>query len=65
MLSHHDLNFSDHIVSFGQSGKLPQSLQIWQVTTIITTHYVDEARGAAKVGFMRGGKLIAEDRDNG
>ena len=32
-----------------------------QVTTIITTHYVDEARGANRVGFMRGGKLLAED----
>ena len=31
------------------------------MTTIITTHYVDEARGAARVGFMRGGKLLAED----
>ena len=30
-------------------------------TTIITTHYVEEARGAAKVGFMRDGRLLAED----
>ena len=29
-------------------------------TIIITTHYVEEARGADKVGFMRGGVLLAE-----
>ena len=32
-----------------------------KVTTIITTHYVDEARGANKVGFLRAGRLLAED----
>ena len=32
-----------------------------QVTTIITTHYVDEARGANRVGFLRAGRLLAED----
>ena len=31
------------------------------MTTIITTHYVDEAKGAARVGFMREGRLLAED----
>merc|ERR1719189_1596944 len=34
-------------------------------TTIITTHYVEEARGAAKVGFMREGRLLAEDSPAG
>ena len=29
-------------------------------TVIITTHYIDEARGADRVGFMRGGRLLAE-----
>ena len=32
-----------------------------KVTTIITTHYVDEARGANRVGFLRAGRLLAED----
>ena len=31
------------------------------MTTIITTHYVDEARGANRVGFLRAGRLLAED----
>merc|ERR1719350_1734959 len=30
-------------------------------TTIITTHYVEEAKGAARVGFMRDGRLLAEN----
>merc|ERR1719341_2013609 len=30
-------------------------------TTIITTHYIEEARGADRVGFMRCGRLLAED----
>jgi len=34
-------------------------------TTIITTHYVEEARGAARVGFMRDGRLLAEDSPAG
>ena len=34
-------------------------------TTIITTHYVEEARGAARVGFMRDGRLLAEDSPEG
>ena len=29
-------------------------------TVIITTHYIEEARGADRVGFMRGGRLLAE-----
>merc|ERR1719431_1239489 len=30
-------------------------------TTIVTTHYVEEARAAHRVGFMREGRLLAED----
>ncbi|XP_054159939.1 ABC transporter G family member 20-like [Oppia nitens] len=30
-------------------------------TVILTTHYIEEARNASKVGFMRSGKLLAED----
>jgi len=29
-------------------------------TVIITTHYIEEARGADRVGFMRAGRLLAE-----
>jgi len=36
------------------------SLAVSGVTILITTHYVEEARGADTVGFMREGKLIAE-----
>lgn len=31
------------------------------VTTIITTHYMDEANRCTRVGLMRHGKLVAED----
>merc|ERR1719350_147803 len=34
-------------------------------TTIITTHYVEEAKGAARVGFMRDGRLLAENSPAG
>ena len=47
-----DKNFSQR----SYSHKLPA-----KVTTIITTHYVDEARGANRVGFLRAGRLLAED----
>ncbi|XP_071441834.1 ABC transporter G family member 23-like [Hetaerina americana] len=30
-------------------------------TVIITTHYIEEARDAHKIGLMRGGKLLAEE----
>ena len=30
-------------------------------TVILTTHYIDEAGEAGRVGLMRGGKLLAED----
>jgi len=30
-------------------------------TIIITTHYIEEARTASKVGFMRSGRLLAEE----
>ena len=31
------------------------------VTTIITTHYMDEARKCTRVGLIRQGKMVAED----
>ncbi|CAG2164461.1 unnamed protein product, partial [Oppiella nova] len=31
------------------------------LTVILTTHYIEEARNAAKVGFMRSGRILAED----
>jgi len=31
-------------------------------TIIITTHYIEEARQANRVGFMRAGRLLAEER---
>ncbi len=31
------------------------------ITVMITTHYMDEARNCDRVGFIRAGKLIAED----
>ncbi|XP_054159940.1 ABC transporter G family member 23-like [Oppia nitens] len=30
------------------------------LTIIVTTHYIEEARGALRVGFMRSGRLLAE-----
>ncbi|XP_060578520.1 ABC transporter G family member 20-like isoform X2 [Ruditapes philippinarum] len=32
-----------------------------QVTIILTTHYIEEARQADKVGFMRNGRILAEE----
>jgi ABC-2 type transport system ATP-binding protein len=32
------------------------------VTVVITTHYMDEARRCDRIGFMRGGLLIAEGK---
>jgi ABC-type multidrug transport system ATPase subunit len=32
-----------------------------QTTIIITTHYIEEARKADRVGLMRGGKILAEN----
>ncbi len=32
------------------------------VTTIITTHYMDEARKCTRVGLLRHGSMVAEDR---
>jgi ABC-type multidrug transport system permease subunit len=34
------------------------------LTIILTTHYIEEARSADVVGFMRDGKLLAEDNPN-
>ncbi len=35
-----------------------------QTTIIITTHYIDEARYANMVGFMRNGRIIEENHPN-
>jgi ABC-type multidrug transport system ATPase subunit/ABC-type multidrug transport system permease subunit len=43
-----------HLVSLCRSG----------LTIILTTHYIEEARSANVVGFMRDGKLLAEDNPN-
>ncbi|HMK53209.1 MAG TPA: ABC transporter ATP-binding protein, partial [Methanobacteriaceae archaeon] len=32
------------------------------VTILITTHYMDEARRCNRIGFMKRGHLIAEDK---
>ena len=32
-----------------------------QTTIIITTHYIEEARKANKVGLIRNGKILAEN----
>ena len=31
------------------------------VTTVITTHYVEEARQSSTVGIMRNGRLLAQE----
>jgi ABC-2 type transport system ATP-binding protein len=41
----------DHLETISQQG----------TTVIITTHYIDEARQANRVGLMRDGVLLAED----
>ena len=38
-----------------------QSLAHTGVTIIITTHYIEEARDADKVGIMREGRLLAQE----
>ena len=43
-----------HLLDLAQSG----------VTIIITTHYVEEARDADTIGFMREGRHIAQDSPN-
>lgn len=40
--------------------KIAQSSQ--KTTIIITTHYIDEARQADKVGLMRAGRMLDEDK---
>ena len=32
-----------------------------KTTIMITTHYIEEASQASKVGLMRNGRLLAED----
>ena len=32
------------------------------MTTVITTHYVEEARQADRVGIMRQGKLLVQEK---
>ena len=44
----------DHLCALGKSG----------VTTVITTHYVEEARQADMVGIMRQGRLLVEEKPN-
>lgn len=44
------VSFWDYFYELKESG----------VTVIITTHYMDEARRCDRIGFMRGGILIAE-----
>ena len=41
---------------------LLQLAKISSKTIIITTHYIEEARHASRVGLMRSGKLLAEER---
>jgi ABC-type multidrug transport system ATPase subunit len=40
---------------------LKMTVETTNMTIIITTHYIEEARKADYVGFMREGKLLAED----
>ena len=35
------------------------------MTTVITTHYVEEARQADTVGIMREGKIMVEEEPDG
>ena len=39
-----------------------RTLSLQGVTVVITTHYIEEARQADYVGFMRGGKILQEGR---
>ena len=41
---------------------LLQLAKVNNKTIIITTHYIEEARQATRVGLMRAGRLLAEDR---
>jgi ABC-type multidrug transport system ATPase subunit len=34
------------------------------ITIVITTHYIEEARRANQVGFMRSGEIIEENHPN-
>lgn len=44
----------DHLINIAcHNGK--------QTTIILTTHYIEEAKQADKVGFMRNGRILAED----
>ncbi|PVD27772.1 hypothetical protein C0Q70_12944 [Pomacea canaliculata] len=44
----------EHLLEIAQSSE--------QTTIIVTTHYIEEARQADRVGLMRGGRLLDEDR---
>merc|ERR1719481_1024237 len=41
---------------------LLQLAKISSKTIIITTHYIEEARHATRVGLMRSGRLLAEEK---
>ena len=41
---------------------LLQLAKVGSKTIIITTHYIEEARHASRVGLMRSGRLLAEER---
>ncbi len=47
----------DHLSSMTNNNNAGRS----STTIVITTHYIEEARQAHRVGMMRSGKLLAED----
>ncbi|KAL5019992.1 hypothetical protein ScPMuIL_002884 [Solemya velum] len=47
----------EHLIGIAKHGEV-------KTTIIITTHYIEEARQADKVGLMRNGQLLAEEAPN-